>query len=555
MGFETYITEHYWLQPSFRENGHCGLAAQQLQFSLSCATPTLRNVLCSALFTKFTFPHFPVNFPANFAIRQMENKDDGVFYCGLSKKELQDLCKKYGLSPHKTKSSLVNSLNSYFERKNLGLLPPAGRSSVCSTSLMPQLQLGAHSSSMADGRKGSYGIITCPGGEENRGNKPLTIKYNGLGSCTGTESYDKASGVEISEDFGYSMYKIRDTSHLTNKKRKTSHSKKRNLAFAREVGMGNMHQIQHRNISHGACLADNASTSTMKSSTALPSFEFYVRSEEGINLIVDLNSSPSDWPKRLENGVCLCQTMHENKFRSFCEELELLENSNKQMKSSSLWNTNLNREMDDGHVKVKSSSTSNMREDGHMEFDHPDGGDETLRLTAIEPSNDGIEISAHLEEEKDIFPSSRLDSDVDQMISGMESCLGDGETKSLNPDVSDIPQIKVSCNSDISLTSKGPKNLNMLGQQDSKLGDENCENLTLQNTWSIVNPNVVYPGCLKIGSVEMQLSEVASQGKDPLCSPCKNNGFLDLVDAPQKVGTGDGGLANANEMLTYQEII
>uniref|UniRef100_A0A5B7A9Y6 SAP domain-containing protein n=2 Tax=Davidia involucrata TaxID=16924 RepID=A0A5B7A9Y6_DAVIN len=473
----------------------------------------------------------------------MENKEVGDFYCRLSKRELQDLCKKYGLSPYKTKSSLVNSLNSYFEKKNLSLLSLVGRSSIRSTSLMPQLQFGAHSSKTADPRKDNHGITTCLGEEDNRENNSPTVKCSGLRSCMEAKSYDKASEVEISEDLGCSIYNIRE------KKREISHSNKNNLAFVREVGMGNMDQIQHRNVNRGACPAENAFNSSMKSSTEVPSFEFYVRSEEGINLFVDLNSSPSDWSKILENEVCTCQTVHENKFRSFREELELLGNSNKQMKSLSLWNTGSGQEMDNGHVNIKSSPNPIMSENGHVEFDHPDGGDGTLKLTAIEPFSDAIEISAHLEEEKDLFPLSRLNSDVtDQMISGTESCLGDGETKPLNPDVSDTPQIKLACNSDVSLTSEGPKSLNMLGDQDTKLGNENCENLILQNTWSLVNPNVVYPGCSKIGSVEMQLSEVASQGKDPSCSPRKNNCFLDLVDATQKVGTEDGGLANASEV-------
>uniref|UniRef100_A0A5B7A7C4 SAP domain-containing protein n=1 Tax=Davidia involucrata TaxID=16924 RepID=A0A5B7A7C4_DAVIN len=473
----------------------------------------------------------------------MENKEVGDFYCRLSKKELQDLCKKYGLSPYKTKSSLVNSLNSYFEKKNLSLLSLVGRSSIRSTSLMPQLQFGAHSSKTADPRKDNHGITTCLGEEDNRENNSPTVKCSGLRSCMEAKSYDKASEVEISEDLGCSIYNIRE------KKREISHSNKNNLAFVREVGMGNMDQIQHRNVNRGACPAENAFNSSMKSSTEVPSFEFYVRSEEGINLFVDLNSSPSDWSKILENEVCTCQTVHENKFRSFREELELLGNSNKQMKSFSLWNTGSGQEMDNGHVNIKSSPNPIMSENGHVEFDHPDGGDGTFRVTAIEPFTDAIETSARLEEEKERLPLSRLNSDVpDQMISGMEACLRDGEAKPLVPDVFDTPHTKIASNSDVSVTSEGPESLDMLAHRNSKLSNENCENLTVKNTCSLLNPNVVYPGYSAIGSVELQLSEVASQRKDASCSPCKNNCILDLVDTKQNVETGDGGLANSSEV-------
>lgn len=45
----------------------------------------------------------------------MVTKEPEDSYELLSIKELQDLCKKYGLSPYNRRSDLVNSLISYFE--------------------------------------------------------------------------------------------------------------------------------------------------------------------------------------------------------------------------------------------------------------------------------------------------------------------------------------------------------------------------------------------------------------------------------------------------------
>jgi len=48
----------------------------------------------------------------------MKTKDNGnVIYSlpGLPKKKLQDLCKKHGLSPYKTKPNLVSSLVPYIK--------------------------------------------------------------------------------------------------------------------------------------------------------------------------------------------------------------------------------------------------------------------------------------------------------------------------------------------------------------------------------------------------------------------------------------------------------
>lgn len=45
----------------------------------------------------------------------MENRDDKDLYLSLSKKELQELCKRYGLSPYMTKPNLADALSSYLK--------------------------------------------------------------------------------------------------------------------------------------------------------------------------------------------------------------------------------------------------------------------------------------------------------------------------------------------------------------------------------------------------------------------------------------------------------
>lgn len=49
------------------------------------------------------------------SFREMKTKDCPNSIYSLPKKKLQDLCKKYGLSPYKTKPNLVNSLINYFK--------------------------------------------------------------------------------------------------------------------------------------------------------------------------------------------------------------------------------------------------------------------------------------------------------------------------------------------------------------------------------------------------------------------------------------------------------
>jgi len=57
----------------------------------------------------------------SFSFKEMKTKDNGNSIYSLRKKKLQELCKKYGLSPHKTKPDLVNSLVNYF-KVNVGFM-------------------------------------------------------------------------------------------------------------------------------------------------------------------------------------------------------------------------------------------------------------------------------------------------------------------------------------------------------------------------------------------------------------------------------------------------
>ncbi|XP_009781549.1 uncharacterized protein LOC107800744 isoform X2 [Nicotiana tabacum] len=96
----------------------------------------------------------------------------------------------------------------------------------------------------------------------------------------------------------------------------------------------------------------NAFTSDIKSKH-VPSFEFSVSSEDGINLSVDLNSCPSDRFRRLEKEECVCNTMQNKKFQSFRQEIQYL--NNRQMTSSFLWETDSDRKTNSGHAQTVSS--------------------------------------------------------------------------------------------------------------------------------------------------------------------------------------------------------
>ncbi|KAK9287589.1 hypothetical protein L1049_016024 [Liquidambar formosana] len=312
-----------------------------------------------------------------------------------------------------------------------------------------------------------------------------------------------------------------------------------------------MPQMQSRDINFGSCPAKNAFAPSMKSSTEVPSssFEFYVRSEEGINLYVDLNSSPSEWTTRLKEGVCISQNVQNKNSHCLHQELGHFGDINKQTNHSFLWNTDSSHGINDGHVQTRPSPSSIMIENGHVGFDRPDGGDESLRSLAIKPCSISADMLGHSEEDHTLLFSSRPSSEVqDPMISGTESYPRVEGTLTLDSDVSDTPQIKSACDSAVILTFDGVKSFDTLDHQNSKVSNSIFEKSSLQMTCSLAIPSMVYPGCSASGSLKMQLSEVTSPHKDILSPTCENGGFLDLDDPMNNVERENGGLANSSKL-------
>lgn len=100
---------------------------------------------------------------------------------------------------------------------------------------------------------------------------------------------------------------------------------------------------------------------SIKAVTEFPrsSFEFYVWSDQGVNLEVDFTSSPSDWTSKFKNEVRVSDNVNGNKSRSLRQDLSGLSD-----KSSFLWNTDYSQVVDcDGQGK-SSSSGLKLTKDG-----------------------------------------------------------------------------------------------------------------------------------------------------------------------------------------------
>ncbi|KAK2641850.1 hypothetical protein Ddye_023613 [Dipteronia dyeriana] len=390
----------------------------------------------------------------------------------LSRKELQCMCKKYGLPANKSSSEMATSLASYFE-KNLSSLSPRERLSGTREASLPTfmisgLQPEAPINSLEDATK----VNCCSREEGSRRNQ--TVNINELGYC--------------------------------------------------------------------ACPGDNVLPSSMRmfETVSSSSFEFYVHSEDGINLSVDLNSNPSDWIKKMESEVNICENMRDNKSCSFHQELGRFGESNNQIKSSFPWAIDADQIKED-HAQSGSSPSTFMKENNHVELNHQDGGDRSLTSSPIEPSRIVVVVSENLPENQGVN-SSEPHSDARDDI---RSCTDEnGCTTTLNSDVVNTPRKKLAGNSVVNV-SDCSISLGTQEHQKSKPSNVTCEYSTApENSCGLVNSQVVIAGGPAGDSMEMPPSKAAVQQKIVFC---KNGEFLDLVDPKGNDVTEQGGLADSRE--------
>ncbi|KAK8578562.1 hypothetical protein V6N13_100398 [Hibiscus sabdariffa] len=127
----------------------------------------------------------------------MGNKKDKGFYPTLSRKELQSLCKKYGLPANRSSSDMATSLASFLQNQRLGLMTTRERLFEIQEAGLPlPLQLP-----FRDAEKDFYGLISCPAGSCNGGNYSQAVKSNALGCCAGDKFHHKVNAVVPAERY------------------------------------------------------------------------------------------------------------------------------------------------------------------------------------------------------------------------------------------------------------------------------------------------------------------------------------------------------------------
>lgn len=321
-----------------------------------------------------------------------------------------------------------------------------------------------------------------------------------------------------------------DRSNFNSKECPTTNLCENFSGIVRDGWVENMCGIQHTDVNYCQCPRENSSSSS--------SFEFYVRSEEGIKLCVDLNSSPSDWINKLKNEVNICENTSHNKAPSFHQELGRLGECTKQNKSSFLRNIDACQSKDD-NVQSESSPSILTKENKDVVLNRPEGGDGSLTCITIKPSGLAVVLSDHLPEDQGVI-SSEPNSDARD---GIHSFTDDnGCVTTIESDVIS-PTKELAGNSTVD-TSDCPISLASFEYQ--KPGNENYEYSNLENSCNLVNSQLAIAGCTASSSGEVPLSETEIQ-QNGLSIPHKNGKFLDPILSEGNTETEQSGFANSSE--------
>ncbi|PKA55792.1 hypothetical protein AXF42_Ash012084 [Apostasia shenzhenica] len=239
----------------------------------------------------------------------MDYQDNLALYLNLSRKELQALCKKNNLPANRSTTQLAKSVASYLKRKAsypspLNKRPSNAMEASSCKSYSPDTKTQGEPASGEFGRTINSpecdadilpSIIKEKGREKGSGDMPKFDFESKLGNADfmGHEILDKPC------DSGANTFQVCISNNVSAEVFGCS-SSVRNTDALHPSG-------QPRLLESSTKVGFLSSSDSHTKST--PSFEFFVMSNEGINLYIDLDSSPSNWIKNLKDEVRINQKM------------------------------------------------------------------------------------------------------------------------------------------------------------------------------------------------------------------------------------------------------
>ncbi|XP_042484263.1 uncharacterized protein LOC122064603 isoform X2 [Macadamia integrifolia] len=417
-----------------------------------------------------------------------------------------------------------------------------------------------------------------------------TLNYSGMCSHKNAHMSPKASGATVSmvlnkpsingakEGYGCSAYELQEITTISRfgsqhglasfnaenfesqRPAETRNSDKNSKDSTTIGGAGNSRKMHYRSPTSTVFSTENGLPPN-ESSIKAPPFELFVSSEEGINLYVDLNSSPSDWVEGFTTEVCIFQ------------EVKNIAVGDEKMKISSLSSKESGLQTKGDPGCPRSSLSSAVTNEHSLQDPHySDITGETLRSCTTIPCRTPLEILGVSENDDPVLTSiSRPNSDVQmQMVSGTETCVREGEMTCLDLEVLDTSQVKSASNSVLDTKLDGLNCPDSMKHQNSMfcstctensarhssgtcnvfqdrglpVSSEICEVSVPSNTASFENPSEVCPGFSTSVSIEMQMSEVGSQCKNVINSFCQNCGLVNFDDLMRSTQLENGESAN-----------
>lgn len=300
------------------------------------------------------------------------------------------------------------------------------------------------------------------------------------------------------------------------------------------------HQNNYQAAEAGAPLVQK-DLASLKTTTEIPpsSFEFYVWSDEGINLHVNLNSSPSDWTNKFKKEVCITENSHQNESRSFWQEISCLGESSTERKSSFL------RNMKSNQIEVHRNQTKTQPSlkltDDVTGSDQQDIGDSSLIADTLKPFSITGNNEDKLKHNETVVTAAVMANMADNKKEGQSTVsakLGYGARNNFMSGAESCPKDASKDSGTAFIKSMCGSFGNSLSDPDkmechtSKPGYKICEDFTQLNGSRFVIPGVVRPGVSVSSFAELQISEVVSCHKHASASLCENDGTLNRKKMP-----------------------